>query len=109
MPKSTYLQWHKMFSKEAYENKNRHYFFIPKEARWSVLSNTAENIGEMIDKSNNIGPPNDGSNSESSVMVVKNFVALVITTRIMNFSPVGKLITANQWIAICFSQDIIKP
>ena len=24
--------------KEAYENKNRHYFFIPKEARWSVLS-----------------------------------------------------------------------
>ena len=23
--------------KEAYENKNRHYFFIPKEARWSVF------------------------------------------------------------------------
>jgi type I restriction enzyme M protein len=22
--------------KEAYENKNRHYFFSPKEARWSV-------------------------------------------------------------------------
>ena len=30
-------------SKEAYGNKNRHYFFVPEEARWSVLSNTAEN------------------------------------------------------------------
>ena len=35
--------------KEAYENKNRHYFFVPKNARWSVLSSTAENIGEKID------------------------------------------------------------
>lgn len=35
--------------KEAYENKNRHYFFIPKNARWSVLSSAAENIGEKID------------------------------------------------------------
>ena len=35
--------------KEAYENKNRHYFFIPKEARWPVLSNAAENIREKID------------------------------------------------------------
>jgi hypothetical protein len=35
--------------KEAYENKNRHYFFIPKEARWSVLSKVSENIGERID------------------------------------------------------------
>jgi type I restriction enzyme M protein len=35
--------------KEAYENRNRHYFFIPKEARWSVLASTAENIGEKID------------------------------------------------------------
>jgi type I restriction enzyme M protein len=35
--------------KEAYRNKNRHYFFIPKEARWSVLSQTSENIGEKID------------------------------------------------------------
>jgi type I restriction enzyme M protein len=35
--------------KEAYENKNRHYFFIPKQARWSVLSETSENIGEKID------------------------------------------------------------
>jgi len=36
--------------KEAYENRNRHYFFIPKEARWSVLSQTSENIGEKIDQ-----------------------------------------------------------
>jgi type I restriction enzyme M protein len=35
--------------REAYENRNRHYFFIPKEARWSVLASTAENIGEKID------------------------------------------------------------
>ena len=35
--------------KEAYENKNRHYFFIPTDARWSVLSSAAENIGEKID------------------------------------------------------------
>jgi hypothetical protein len=32
--------------KEANGNKNRHYFFIPKEARWSILSKTSENIGE---------------------------------------------------------------
>ena len=36
--------------KEAYENKNRHYFFIPQKARWSVLSKTSENIGEKIDQ-----------------------------------------------------------
>jgi len=36
--------------KEAYENKNRHYFFIPKNTRWYVLSSTAENIGEKIDE-----------------------------------------------------------
>ncbi len=35
--------------KEAYENRNRHYFFVPKEARWSVLASIAENIEEMID------------------------------------------------------------
>jgi type I restriction enzyme M protein len=35
--------------KEAYENKNRHYFFVPKNVRWSVLSSTGENIGERID------------------------------------------------------------
>jgi type I restriction enzyme M protein len=32
--------------KEAYGNKNRHYFFVPDEARWSILSTAAENIGE---------------------------------------------------------------
>jgi type I restriction enzyme M protein len=35
--------------KEAYENRHRHYFFVPEKARWSVLSSTAENIGEKID------------------------------------------------------------
>jgi type I restriction enzyme M protein len=35
--------------KEAYENKNRHYFFVPKDAGWSVLSSAPENIGEIID------------------------------------------------------------
>ena len=34
---------------EAYENKKRHVFFVPKEARWSVLASAAENIGETID------------------------------------------------------------
>ena len=27
---------------EAYENKKRHTFFVPKEARWSVLASAAE-------------------------------------------------------------------
>jgi len=35
--------------KEAWENRYRHTFFVPKEARWSGLSSTAENIGEKID------------------------------------------------------------
>jgi type I restriction enzyme M protein len=35
--------------KEAYENKNRHYFFVLKDARWSVLCSASENIGEIID------------------------------------------------------------
>jgi hypothetical protein len=35
--------------KEVYGNKNRQYFFVPKEARWSVLSTSSENIGEEID------------------------------------------------------------
>ena len=32
---------------EAYENKKRHVFFVPKEARWPVLASAAENIGEI--------------------------------------------------------------
>ncbi len=28
----------------------RHHFFVPKEARWNVLSETSENIGEKIDQ-----------------------------------------------------------
>jgi type I restriction enzyme M protein len=34
---------------EAFENKRRHTFFVPKKARWSELSKVAENIGEKID------------------------------------------------------------
>jgi type I restriction enzyme M protein len=37
-----------MNKKEAY-NKRRHNFYIPENARWTVLSSTAENIGEKID------------------------------------------------------------
>ena len=37
-----------MNKKEAY-NKRRHNFYIPENARWSILSSTAENIGEKID------------------------------------------------------------
>jgi type I restriction enzyme M protein len=35
--------------KEAYENKRRHYFFVPHASRWSALSTISENIGEKID------------------------------------------------------------
>jgi len=35
--------------KEAWENKRRHHFFIPEEARWSKLAGASENIGEKID------------------------------------------------------------
>jgi type I restriction enzyme M protein len=35
--------------KEAYGNKNRHRFFVTRDARWSVLSRASENIGEKID------------------------------------------------------------
>lgn len=35
--------------KDAWENKNRHNFFIPKSARWQTLSSVSENIGEKID------------------------------------------------------------
>jgi len=37
-----------MNKKEAY-NKRRHNFYIPENARWTILSSTAENIGQMID------------------------------------------------------------
>lgn len=36
--------------KDAWTNKNRHNFFVPDKARWSVLTKTSENIGEKIDK-----------------------------------------------------------
>ena len=35
--------------KEAYENKNRHYFFIPKKQDGLFFHETSENIGEKID------------------------------------------------------------
>jgi type I restriction enzyme M protein len=35
--------------KEAFENPNRHNFFIRKDAMWPVLSGVSENIGEKID------------------------------------------------------------
>jgi type I restriction enzyme M protein len=35
--------------KDAYENRRRHTFFVPENARWPVLSSAAENIGEKID------------------------------------------------------------
>jgi type I restriction enzyme M protein len=35
--------------KEAYGNRRRHYFFVPENARWSILSSAAENIGEKIE------------------------------------------------------------
>jgi len=37
-----------MNQKEAC-SKRRHYFYIPDNALWSILSSTAENIGEKID------------------------------------------------------------
>lgn len=36
--------------KQAYEEPFRHSFFIPKDARWSVLADASKNIGEEIDK-----------------------------------------------------------
>jgi type I restriction enzyme M protein len=35
--------------KEAWDNPRRHNFFVPPNARWSVLASAAENIGEKID------------------------------------------------------------
>jgi len=35
---------------DAWEDPDRHSFFIPNAARWSVLSKTFENIGQKIDK-----------------------------------------------------------
>src|SRR5688572_10086711 len=36
--------------KEAWGNKNRHNFYIPENARWSILSSQSENIGQKIDE-----------------------------------------------------------
>ena len=37
-----------MSKKEAYENKRRHDFFIPEDARWKVLEDAAEDLGSTI-------------------------------------------------------------
>jgi type I restriction enzyme M protein len=62
--------------KEAYENKNRHYFFVPKNARWSVLASTAENIGEKIDTVCHIiereNRDLDGVLTNTSIMIKEN-------------------------------------
>lgn len=36
--------------KIAWEDKDEHVFFIPKTARWDVISSKTENLGEVIDK-----------------------------------------------------------
>ena len=35
--------------KEAWEDPDRHKFFVPKEARWEEIANSFENVGEKID------------------------------------------------------------
>ncbi len=40
---------HGKSDREAYGNKMRHSFFLPKEARWNDISSAAENIGEKVD------------------------------------------------------------
>ncbi len=35
---------------DAWDDPDRHTFYVPKEARWNVLTNTFENIGEKMDK-----------------------------------------------------------
>lgn len=35
---------------DAWEDPDRHSFYVPKESRWKVISNTFENIGEKIDR-----------------------------------------------------------
>lgn len=35
---------------DAWGDPDRHLFLVPSEARWKVISNTFENIGEKIDK-----------------------------------------------------------
>ncbi len=36
--------------KEAWEDPDRHTFFVPKDARWQEIENAFENVGEIIDK-----------------------------------------------------------
>lgn len=36
--------------KEAWEDPDRHTFFVPKDAKWQEIENAFENVGEIIDK-----------------------------------------------------------
>jgi type I restriction enzyme M protein len=36
--------------KIAWEDKDEHVFFVPKTARWNIISSKIENLGEVIDK-----------------------------------------------------------
>jgi type I restriction enzyme M protein len=36
--------------KDAWEDPDRHLFFVPNNARWSAITDTFENIGEQIDR-----------------------------------------------------------
>ena len=39
----------KIGKKAAWEDTDRHAFFVPKEARWKKIEETFENIGEVLD------------------------------------------------------------
>jgi len=42
------IKTEKLSKKEAYENPRRHSFFIPEDARYTVLEKLAENVGEGV-------------------------------------------------------------
>lgn len=35
---------------DAWEDPDRHTFYIPRQARWNTITDTFENIGEKLDK-----------------------------------------------------------
>jgi type I restriction enzyme M protein len=48
--KAEQLEKNGISTKDAWEDPDRHSFFVPKEARWSVIVKTFENIGQKMDK-----------------------------------------------------------
>ena len=48
--RAEHLEEKQYSKKDAWEDPDRHSFFVPKEARWRSIANTFENIGERIDK-----------------------------------------------------------